>query len=297
MNTDRNVHKITLVLYLGVLFILIGFYFAYKSSNLLQQDIKNMNKLYVVSSLLSTENSEQTLKTIDNTLVKLYPWTKKDTQSQFYISSQSLDSEFTQFVSCWESYKQKKVSKEQCMKMLHSLIFSVNHMIILKQNRFNNILYINFAMGLALFVILIFLIRAYIYQQLHKKALLDVTTKLYSKDYLLATMKELVSRQKRMKEDLSGLYIEIENSNIEENLKKVAEVLLSIIRESDIACRYNENGFVVILPHTDKESVDKIISRLHKKLTNIKYKCNVVQYDGKEHYKSFIDLLVLERKN
>jgi len=284
IKSDQNINKITLTLYLGVLLILGGFYFIYMASNRLQTDIQNMNKLHVIYTLVSSQKNRQELQRFNEILKDVEEWTKEKHNSPFYISSNSLDKEFEQFIAC-----QKQAQDDLCTQKLKHIIFSVNNMVLLEENRLHNILYISFTVALALFVILIFLIRAYIAQQLHKKALLDVTTKLYSKDYLIATMKELTSRHKRVKEDLSACYCEVSYS--EENLKRVAEVLLDVIRESDIACRYTDNGFIIIFPHTDAKSVEKIIHRLKEKVNDIEIRHNILEYNSIEDYKGFIEKL------
>lgn len=45
-------------------------------------------------------------------------------------------------------------------------------------------------------------------------------------------------------------------------LKKMGELILSTIRESDIACRYGGDEFAVIFPHTDQQGMIFVIERI-----------------------------------
>ena len=291
MKIDWSTYRITLALYAGVVLILAGFYITYASFDELNHDSRALSKLYVASDILLREKNTDEIEKIFR---ELKPWVKENNNSSFYIASGSLEKEFNNLEVCLKKAEEvQNHTPTHCYKLLKSFIFSVNNMIILKQNRINNIFYINFAISMGLLILLVFFIRIYIYQQVNKKALIDFKTKLYTRDYLLATMKELCSRQNRTHEKLSALCLKAENITDKEYLlEHIGSAFIDVIRGSDIACRYGENEFIIVFPNTQVENLDKVIKRIDANLVDIKYKVKVLEYDGTQSYDEFVDELV-----
>jgi len=283
-------YKITVTLYAGIVVMLFAFYFVLSQSTKLEDDIKSLNKLYTLRGNVVFKKESETLNRV---LEDLSQWAKNNNNS-FFIAQESLENEFTKFRMC---VKTNGLNNHQCSKNLDSLIFGVSRMIVQEEKYLINVVYIGFASGLGVLIVLIFLVRAYMYQVLQKKALMDLTTKLYTRDYLFVTMKELCARYKRTGENLSAMFIEIKYDKNSEKLEKFAQVLLETIRESDIPCRYNDGEFIIIFPNTQEKDIKNVLQRIEETLNTIpiKYNYKILEYNKKDNYELFIDKLIKGR--
>ena len=305
MKIDWSAYKITLLLYFGVILLPISFYFSYSSFSEIQSDTKMLNQLTLSGgSILATSDvndyseRQKAIKNIDTVFERLRPWMVENDNNRFYVGSEPLLQKYDLLLSNWQSAKtsDKKMSL-LCWKQVKSLVFSLNNMIKLKQEQIYNIFYINLFGAMALLLILVYLTRAYIYKQLSKKALFDFKTNLYTRDYLFSIIKEMIALQTRNKNPLTVLYIDIEDlksykksSQNEEDiiLKHIGMSLLESVRTSDIACRYSQNEFIVVLPNTKTKNVEKVISRLGENLNYAEYKTKVIEHFEDETYDDFI---------
>lgn len=309
MKVDWSAYKITLLLYLGVFLLPISFYFSYNSFSEIQSDTKVLNRLTLNSASIVTldtiEDSiekQNTIKKTDKVFQDLRSWMIENNSKSFYVGSEPLLKKYDSFLSLWSDAKSsEKKMLLVAFKEAKSLIFSLNNMLALKQNKIYNIFYVNLFISMALLLTLIFFTRAYIHQQLSKHAIYDFKTKLYTKDYLFATLKEVSSQMQRNKEPLSVLYIDLkvlkknersfqkEKDNI---LEHIGGSLLDSLRTSDIACRYSESEFMIVLPNTNAQNVEVLINRIEKYFNDFKHTIKVIEYNKDETYDDFIQRLV-----
>ena len=115
-----------------------------------------------------------------------------------------------------------------------------------------------------LILLVIYLVRAYIHQQMKKHAIHDHETKLFNKKYFCAELKTSCARAERNDSPLSILSISIDDfgkgskvysKHTKDNiLKMLGELITSLTRTSDVACRYDENHFSILLPDTPEEN-------------------------------------------
>jgi PleD family two-component response regulator len=47
-------------------------------------------------------------------------------------------------------------------------------------------------------------------------------------------------------------------------METIGDMLLSLTRTSDVACRYNKNHIAIILPFTEKENAQILMSRIQE---------------------------------
>jgi len=302
MNNDWSAYKITLLLYLGVLLLPIGFYFSYSSFTEIQSDTKVLNRFTLNSaSMLTLDNSlnssekQKIIKKIDSEFQDLRPWMVENDGKNFYVGTEPLLKKYDSILNIWN--KAKTSDKKMllvCFKKAKSLVFSLNNMLKLKQNKIYNIFYTSLFLSMAFLLTLIFLTRVYIYRQLKKHAVYDLETKLYTRDYILTILKELSAQMTRSKEPLTVLYINMEGLKEEKKktLEHIGKSLLSLLRVSDIACRYSDNEFLIVLPNTETKNIEKLTSRVDQYLTNLKYTIKVIEYNRDETYDDFIARLV-----
>jgi diguanylate cyclase (GGDEF)-like protein len=305
MKIDWSAYKITLLLYFGVILLPISFYYSYSSFSEIQSDTSMLNDLTINGgSILSVNNTmdyskkQKTIKNIDIVFKRLRPWIVENDGNKFYVGSEPLLQKYDLLLSNWQDAKiSDKKMLLLCWKQVKSLVFSLNNMINLKQEQMYNIFYINLFGAMALLLILVSLTRAYIYKQLSKQALFDFKTKLYTRDYLLSIIEEMIALQTRNKDSLTVLYIDIEDlksykksSQDKEDmiLKHIGISLLKSVRTSDIACRYSQSEFIVVLPNTKSQNVEKVISHINKNLSYAEYKTKVIEHLQDETYDDFI---------
>ena len=97
-----------------------------------------------------------------------------------------------------------------------------------------------------------------------KHAIHDHDTKLFNKKYFCAELKTSCARAERTNSPLSMLSISIDDFGKESKkydkktrehiLKMLGESITSLTRTSDVACRYDENHFSILLPDTPEEN-------------------------------------------
>lgn len=103
--------------------------------------------------------------------------------------------------------------------------------------------------------------------ELREQALHDPQTNLYNRRYLSETLERDLARMKREKKPLSVIMMDIDHFKIindtyghpmgDQFLAKIAEVILSHTRGSDIACRYGGEEFLLVMPGATPKSAIK----------------------------------------
>jgi len=104
-------------------------------------------------------------------------------------------------------------------------------------------------------------------EELHILSIREALTGLFNRRYMDETLPREINRAERNNEPLSVLMFDIDhfkkfNDTFGHDagdfvLKKISEVILSSIRESDVACRYGGEEFVIIFPGTSIEIAKK----------------------------------------
>ena len=120
-------------------------------------------------------------------------------------------------------------------------------------------------------------------EKLHILSIREALTGLFNRRYLDEALPRELNRANRNKEPLSVLMFDIDHFKKfndtygheagDHVLRKISEVILSNIRESDIACRYGGEEFVIILPGTPIEVAADRAEALRKdvSLTQLEY--------------------------
>jgi len=319
MNQEFSVFKSTIFLYIVVLILPFGFYFMYDSFHTIQDDTKSISQLTRITtdinSLTSDTNKDKTytIKSIDNNIHHIAVWVGNNNKSDFYIGSQSLRQDFSQIQFNWDICKQKylshdisglKDSIDIINTNLNNFSIIVEKMVYLKQAKIINVFYISLMIVIILMLLSIYFVRAYIEYQINKHSIYDKETNLYNHDYLMEHLKTTCARATRYKYPLSMLSISMCNINKEKlpeaEYKKLMEMLgdmlLSLTRTSDVACRYDINHLAIILPFTEQENAEILKSRIAETFekqdfgisTNPEFKLSIVQYEAKEAPKEYI---------
>jgi len=281
MQKEWSSFRITLLLYAIIFIIPLTFYFVYSSFNTLDADTKVLRHAGWLEGTAMTlaidpsdQNNQQLVKHIDDALQKLSVWVTQNNDSKFYLGAQTLSKDLLNVTTCWDTYKQKlsthntetaiKQHHLNCMDSVKNLTIIIENMIYLKQKDFINMFYWNLAILMIITVLLIYLVRAYIHQQMKKHAIHDHETKLFNKKYFCAELKTSCARAVRNQSPLSMLSISFDGfekgskrydkKTKEHVLNMLGELITSLTRTSDVASRYDENHFAILLPDTPEEN-------------------------------------------
>ena len=140
----------------------------------------------------------------------------------------------------------------------------IEKMVYLKQKEIINVFYLSLTLTTIFALLMIYLMRVYIHQQMKKHAIHDHETKLFNKKYFCAELKTSCARAVRNDSPLSMLSISIDGfekgskrydtKTREHILGMLGGLITSLTRTSDVACRYDENLFSILLPDTKEEN-------------------------------------------
>lgn len=105
---------------------------------------------------------------------------------------------------------------------------------------------------------------------------MDECTALHNSRYLDKCLQEEVSRSRRYQRAVSVLFIDLDHFKLVNDnyghlvgtklLREVGQLLAGALRQSDIACRYGGDEFVVVLPETGGTAALEVANRLLKML-------------------------------
>ncbi|WP_373032855.1 GGDEF domain-containing protein [Sulfurovum sp.] len=322
MQKEWSSFRITLVLYFVVLLLPFSFYFVYTSFETMQNDTKIVRQSSwtagAISNLALTANnksSQQMIKDIDTTLQNISLWVIQNNTSNLYIGTKSLSQDFTQVMTCWDNYREILSQQEtmalreqalQCWEKADSLAVIVEKMVYLKQKKMINLFYFSLTTTMLLILLIIYIVRIYIHRQMKKHNIHDHETKLYKKKYFMSELKITCSRSARHNYPLSMLCVSIDNfekknktynNRTKRNTLKVFGILIhSLVRDGDIACRYDENHFFLLLPFTEQENALILEERIRQTLEKdnwirskkIVFKFKTTEFDKKESEETLI---------
>ena len=293
LHTEWSSFRITLLLYAIVFIIPFTFYFMYTSFNTMDRDTKIIREIgwldgTIQSFVLNTSdhNHQQIVKEIDETLQHISTWVMQNNDSRFYLGAQTLSQDLLAVTTCWDTYKEKLSMHDtntaitqphvNCLDSVKNLTIIIENMVYLKQNDFKNMFYWNLAILMVITLLIIYLVRVYIHQQMKKHAIHDHDTKLFNKKYFCAELKSSCARAVRNNAPLSLLSISIDDFGKESKhysqkmqaylLKIFGGLITSVVRESDVACRYDDNHFSILLPDTSEENASILEKRVRETL-------------------------------
>ncbi len=124
-------------------------------------------------------------------------------------------------------------------------------------------------------------------EKLHILSIRDALTGLFNRRYLDETLPREINRAERSNGQLSVLFFDIDHFKIFNDthghdagdiiLQNISNVIISSTRESDIACRYGGEEFIIILPDTSIETAERRAESLRKDVSLMK-----LDYKGQE---------------
>jgi diguanylate cyclase (GGDEF)-like protein len=311
-----SIYRITLLLYVGVLLLPFGFYYTYnymKEVSLDTQMIAQFNRLntniLTYQHIQNVERKLQQALSIEREVEKLTPWFDSKDKDTFYVGGRSLAKDFSLFITQWKSFQNypSSLNKEACIRSTKSLSFTLSTMMMLKQERINNLFFINIILSSIFLLLLIYFTRTYIHCQLNKQSIYDKETQLFNQNYFESQLNISCAQAKRTKQPLSLISVKmnLEDSNFlklskkekNEVLGKFGNLILSLTRVSDMACRCNKENITIFTPDTKKESALLLQERIERKLQQdptlldaaMHFKFTTVQYDCDESIEELLE--------
>jgi len=305
MQKEWKTYKLTLMMYLSIILVSISFILTINIFNQIQYD-----KEILKNAILIDEQIKQIKYYKNLTIKEKYQITSKINAhiNNFKSLTNKYDMKhiINQIESNWKVIENKFINNDNIPQNYFSNqnLFIIERTLDAKEKDLINYLYINFAILIILLIALIYSIRTYIYYQINKHSIYDKETNLYNHDYLMAHLKTTCARATRYKYPLSMLSISMKNidkktlpeAEYKKLMEMVGDMLLSLTRTSDVACRYNENHLAIILPFTEKENAEILKGRIEETFqkqdfgisTHPEFKLSIVEYEPKESPKDYI---------
>ena len=278
MQKQWSSFRITLLLYIIVLILPFSFYFVYTSFETIKSDTRIVRQSSWAPGAIayaSYTNDKDTAKEIDKALSDIAKWTAQNSDSKLYIGAKSLSEDLHDVTSCWNAHKKNlSAQKGSCHDLAENMAVNIEKMVYLKQKEIINIFYISLLVAMILALLMIYLVRVYIHRQMKKHAIHDHDTHLFNRKYFLAELCTTVERAKRGNVSLSIFFLSISNftsagydtKQQKHLVQKVGHILGAITRNSDIACRFDDNHFAILMALTDKEAAYHLETRIKEAL-------------------------------
>ncbi|MEL4895893.1 diguanylate cyclase [Crocosphaera sp. Alani8] len=119
-------------------------------------------------------------------------------------------------------------------------------------------------------------------QDLKEQSIRDSLTGLYNRRHLYEFLKKEITKSQRYETDIGIILMDIDHfKRINDNyshglgdvvLKDIGEFLNNNTRESDIACRYGGEEFILILPHANLENTYERAEALRKQIKRLHFR-------------------------
>ncbi|GEM_PF-1349279 len=314
---EWSAFRITALLYAVVLIIPLIFYFVHSSFENIQEDSKITRDVAWANGVMDAYTSmdtkqptPQALKKLDRTFQSVRKWVETNKNSKFYLGSDTLEKDFMNAKICWDQYKQSlqgkaSYDKKRCRRIFKNLSLIITNMIELKQRDLINMFYWNLTAAMLLSILMIYFIRVYIQMQLNRHSVYDLETNLYNHNYFNEHMKTTCARAARYKYPLSLLSISIngiDKKSLDEKeyakfMETVGDILLTMTRTSDVACRYDEDHIAIILPFTEDKNAEILKGRIQETFEKHNFNISetptfvfsIVQYEPQETAKEYIE--------
>ena len=179
MQKEWSSFRITLVLYVVVLLLPFSFYFVSSSFKMMQGDTKIVRQSSWVAGAMLIADEEGSSQ-IDKALTDISEWVGKNSDSVYYTGTDTLKKDFDNVQSCWKSVKKvsERSSALTCYRNADKLANIIEKMVYLKQKKLINLFYASLAVATLLALLIIYLVRVYIHQQMKKHAIHDHDTHL-----------------------------------------------------------------------------------------------------------------------
>ncbi|WP_017210811.1 sensor domain-containing diguanylate cyclase [Clostridium beijerinckii] len=143
---------------------------------------------------------------------------------------------------------------------------------------------------------------AFLYKNVERLATRDGLTGVYNHRYFQDMLDEYIRKVQKDENDLSMAMIDIDNFKKYNDtyghpigdllLKKVVEVMRSILRDEDVIFRYGGDEFTIILPYTNSEDAGVIMEQIKNIISD--YKFEIGDKEEEETEETALDVEVIK---
>lgn len=143
---------------------------------------------------------------------------------------------------------------------------------------------------------------AFLYKNVERLATRDGLTGVYNHLYFQNMLDEYIRKVQKDENDLSMAMIDIDNFKKYNDtyghpigdllLKKVVEVMRSILRDEDVIFRYGGDEFTIILPYTNSEDAGVIMEQIKNIISD--YKFEIGDKEEEETEETALDVEVIK---
>ncbi len=123
---------------------------------------------------------------------------------------------------------------------------------------------------------------AYLHQKIKNLSIKDGLTKLYNKRHFLEILEREVNRVTRYNSIFSLIFLDIDDfKKVNDTyghifgdmvLKRISEIITSIIRASDVACRFGGEEFLIMMPEIKKKEACIAAERIRSEVEKSEFK-------------------------
>lgn len=117
---------------------------------------------------------------------------------------------------------------------------------------------------------------AYLFQQVREQAVTDPLTGVYNRRYFMETVNHEIELARQQKRKLALIMIDLDHFKLvndtfghvagDQVLVRISRSATSIIRNSDVCCRYGGEEFAILLPETDLNAALQVAERLREEI-------------------------------
>lgn len=117
-----------------------------------------------------------------------------------------------------------------------------------------------------------------LFKRVQELTITDDLTKLYNSRFLHNRLEYEVERARRFKYDLSMIFLDLDyfkevndtygHLRGSKLLREVAQLIASLIRNVDMACRYGGDEFIIVMPETSKHNAVVVAEKLRGSMKN-----------------------------
>ena len=119
---------------------------------------------------------------------------------------------------------------------------------------------------------------AIFFQRVQELTITDDLTKLYNSRFLHSRLEYEVERAKRFRYELSMIFLDLDYfKDVNDShghlsgsrlLREIAQLILSLIRNVDMACRYGGDEFIIMMPGTTKKSASIVAEKIRAAISD-----------------------------
>ena len=296
--------KTSLAFYLLALLFPVSIYYTNGIMDAMAKDRAQIENLKTIQNMLHhlTHTPPEGLKgamisQVDDAMSRL-----ESERDRLALFDPVLGKSYNQLSKCWKSYKSDMSEPpHMCWKYTSDAYNETEKAVAQSQQRLLDGLFLLLLASMIVAIAVIYIIRNQMKIQLDRHSMYDKVTRLFNRNYFEAEVRKVISLSTRHGHALSMLAITLDEyetissgvvSDKTERLLAVFGALIKeTIRESDIACRFDENLFVIITPQTDAAQASVLTERLKEKCNaadHLAITVGTVQFNGSESIDDFL---------